>query len=213
MDVVIVTGREYDSNIYLILGDEVVIVDTGTGSHYSYVIDSIKQHIDLDKVTCILLTHEHFDHTGGINPLCKMCPNAKVVMHEECRDSLRKKIEWTSTAMGLKMPLVHRVLKDGDILKLGSIMLEVIYTPGHSLGSICLYDNKTETLFSGDTVFSHGGFGRTDLEGGDLASLVSSLKKLMKLPIKNLYPGHGLHITRHADYHLNLAYTSALSCL
>ena len=214
MDVYEIPGLGIDSNIYTLQeGKKAFIVDTGMGSHNDYIQNNIQQHIDFDSVAYILLTHEHFDHTGGIDNLTEICTHAQVCMHKKCKYALEKKIAGTSTAMGTPMPTVHRILNDGDVITLGSSQLEVLYTPGHSLGSICLYDKKTETLISGDTVFSNGDFGRTDLEGGDPRELVKSLAKLMKLKIKNLYPGHGPSIMGQGKTHLNLAYQNALFCL
>ena len=214
MDVYGIPGLGIDSNIYILQeGKQAFLVDTGMGTHNDYIQNNIQRHIDLDAVTYIILTHEHFDHTGGIDNLTEICTNAQVCMHRKCKSALEKKIAGTSTAMGKPMPMVHRILGDGDVIKLGSSQLEVLYTPGHSLGSICLYDKKTETLISGDTVFSNGDFGRTDLEGGDPRELVKSLAKLMKLKIKNLCPGHGPSIMGQGKTHLNLAYQNALCCL
>jgi len=214
MNVYEIPGIGIDSNIYILLeGEQAFIVDAGMSAHQYYIKDNIQRHVDLDAVACIIITHEHFDHTGGIDILTEICPNAQVCMHRKCMYALQKKMAGTSTAMGRQMPTVHRILKDGDIIELGSSQLEVISTPGHSFGSMCLYDKKTETLISGDTVFSNGGFGRTDLEGGDLTDLVKSLKKLMKLKIKNIYPGHGPSIIGEGNHHLTLAYRNALSIL
>jgi glyoxylase-like metal-dependent hydrolase (beta-lactamase superfamily II) len=133
-------------------------------------------------------------------------------MHKNCKSALERKIAGTSTAMGKPMPTVHQILND-DTIKLGSSQLKVISTPGHSIGSMCLYDKKTESLISGDTVFSNGDFGRTDLEGGDITELVKSLQKLMKLKVKNIYPGHGPSVIGEGNHNLTLAYQNALCCL
>jgi glyoxylase-like metal-dependent hydrolase (beta-lactamase superfamily II) len=86
-------------------------------------------------------------------------------------------------------------LSDNEHLLIGDESFQVIATPGHSLGSICLYTNKRKILFSGDTVFAHGGFGRYDFPGGDFYALAQSLKKLAALDVVDLYPGHGpVHI-------------------
>lgn len=214
MDVYGIMGQGIDSNIYILReGEYVYLVDAGMGTHQDSITDNIQRYVDLDAVTCLVITHEHFDHTGGIDVLTRTCPNAQVCMHKNCMYALQKKIEGTSTAMGKPMPPVHRILQDEDIIELGSTQLEVLFTPGHSCGSICLYDKKTETLISGDTVFSNGDFGRTDLEGGDLTKLVQSLQKLMKLKIKNIYPGHGPFVIGEGTRHLALAYRNAISCL
>jgi glyoxylase-like metal-dependent hydrolase (beta-lactamase superfamily II) len=213
MNVYEITGRGYDSNIYILLDEQACIVDAGTGSYHAKIKDTIQRYVDLNSVIFIIATHEHFDHTGGIEYLSKICPHAQVCMHKNCMCSLQRKRQGTYTTMGGQMPPVHRILKDGDFIEWGSSRLEVIYTPGHSLGSICLYDKKTETLISGDLIFYPGDVGRTDLEGGDINALVDSLKKLLKLKIKNIYPGHGPSIIGKGIYHLNLSYQNALSYL
>ncbi len=209
-----IPGLGMDSNIYILHdGEQAFIVDAGMGTHQDYIKDNIQRYVTLDAVNCIIITHEHFDHTGGIDNLTEICSNAQVCMHRKCMYALERKIAGTSTAMGKPMPTVHRILNDGDIIELGSSQLKVLSTPGHSIGSMCLYDKKTETLISGDTVFSNGDFGRTDLEGGDFTELLKSLQKLMKLKVKNIYPGHGPSVTGEGNLHLALAYQNALSCL
>ncbi len=68
-------------------------------------------------------------------------------------------------------------------------MIEVIHTPGHTPGGICLYESETGSLFSGDTIFQAGGIGRCDL-GGDLSDLIHSIELLTTLDTEVLYPGH-----------------------
>jgi len=214
MDVHMIPGRGINSNIYILTeGEQAFIVDAGMGTHYDYIKDNLRRYVHPDAVTCIIITHEHFDHTGGIDNLIEICPNAQVCMHKQCMYALEQKITGTSTAMGKSMPAVHRIVNNGDIIELGSSQLEVLSTPGHSIGSMCLYDKKTETLFSGDTVFSNGDVGRTDLEGGDITELVKSLQKLMKLNIKNIYPGHGPSVIGEGKHNLTLAYKNIQYCL
>ena len=69
---------------------------------------------------------------------------------------------------------------------------EIIHTPGHTPGSICLYDQSSAELISGDTVFSDGAFGRYDFPGGSRNMLSNSLQKLTMLKVGGLYPGHGI---------------------
>jgi len=71
----------------------------------------------------------------------------------------------------------------------GGHILEVIYTPGHSPGSICLYEPESKSLFSGDTIFSDGGIGRTDFPGGSMEELVESIRRI-DMDVLDLYPGH-----------------------
>jgi glyoxylase-like metal-dependent hydrolase (beta-lactamase superfamily II) len=76
-----------------------------------------------------------------------------------------------------------------DVIDIGEHRLRVINTPGHTCGGICLYDEVTGSLFSGDTVFGSG-IGRTDLPSGSAKELAMSLKKLSGIDVKTLYPGH-----------------------
>jgi glyoxylase-like metal-dependent hydrolase (beta-lactamase superfamily II) len=95
-----------------------------------------------------------------------------------------------------------------DILLEGGEMfgkLKVIHTPGHTPGGICLYAEGPKLLFSGDTVFQDGGFGRTDFYGGDALKLLSSIKKLSLLDVKVMYPGHGDVVTEDANQHISLS--------
>ena len=80
-------------------------------------------------------------------------------------------------------------LVEGDVIDLGDHRLRVISTPGHTCGGICLYDEVTRSLFSGDTVFSYG-VGRTDFPSGSKNELIGSLRKLSELDVGTLYPGH-----------------------
>ncbi|MEM2327357.1 MAG: MBL fold metallo-hydrolase, partial [Archaeoglobaceae archaeon] len=97
-----------------------------------------------------------------------------------------------ASVFGLRFKLFDPdiVLKGGEIFELGETKLEIIHTPGHSPGSICLYEPKRKWLFSGDTVFAYGSFGRYDLPGGDPEKLIKSIELLSKLEVENLYPGH-----------------------
>jgi glyoxylase-like metal-dependent hydrolase (beta-lactamase superfamily II) len=83
-----------------------------------------------------------------------------------------------------------RLLNDGDKLELGELTLEIIHTPGHTPGSVCLYDRRYKFLFSGDTIFLDG-IGRVDLPGGNEKAMRDSLGRIGKLGVKELFPGHG----------------------
>ncbi|HSL75679.1 MAG TPA: MBL fold metallo-hydrolase, partial [Candidatus Limnocylindrales bacterium] len=86
-------------------------------------------------------------------------------------------------------------LAEGGEVRFGSIRLRVLHTPGHTEGSVCLYDPDEGLLFSGDTLFA-GGWGRVDLPGGDADAMVGSLTRLLELEDHvRVYPGHGTETT------------------
>lgn len=146
-------------------------------------------------VNVIVCTHGHWDHTMGLHELIAVT-HAEVVCHPLDADLL----EHPSFApfnfpFELHAVTVDRFLEDGDELEIGSHCLTVMHTPGHTPGSICLYEADEKILFSGDTLFA-GTCGRMDLPGGNPEQMVSSLQTLRDLPADTtVYPGHGAETT------------------
>ncbi len=103
---------------------------------------------------------------------------------------------------------VDIVLKDDQEIDLGDVTLKVLHTPGHTPGSICLHNTDTKELFTGDTVFEGGSFGRTDI-GGDSEAMVRSLEMLTKLDVTALYPGHGGIVKQNVKGSLLASYKNA----
>lgn len=140
----------------------------------------------------IVNTHCHGDHIAANGRLIEHfdCP---LMIHELDSSGLSDPIYNLSALLGYSSsisPPADRFLHEGDTIQVGCIALEVIHTPGHSPGGICLYGGGL--LFTGDTLFA-GGVGRTDLPGGSFQQLMSSIKsKLLRLPDSTkVYPGHG----------------------
>jgi glyoxylase-like metal-dependent hydrolase (beta-lactamase superfamily II) len=195
-DIVIIEGMGYDSNIYIF---EDVIVDTGTGDNILYIKDSIKAAgISVDDLSLIVNTHNHYDHIGG-----NRCFDLEVAMHREDAKAIEEgNDEATAASMfgrSMKGMKVDRKLEEGDKIH----DFNVLHTPGHTKGGICLYNN--ETLISGDTVFAGGGCGRMDI-GGDINDMKESLKRLSHLAVEYLLPGHG-QWTRDGSKHVKMAYS------
>ena len=109
--------------------------------------------------------------------------------------------------LGGKLPRVEVDVEidEGDTFLLGDKKVNVLYTPGHSRGSICLFEPENKVVFSGDTVFAHGDFGRFDLPGGDFMSLRRSIERVGSLDVKRLYPGHGPVVEDEAGLHVEKA--------
>jgi len=187
-------SNSYGSNCYIITkGREGILIDSGINPlHLLEKIGKLNMEIRL-----LINTHCHYDHTAG-NSLVVEKTNARLAVHEadaEYVEKAEKKHVLThlfgADYRGVK---VDQRLKGGNVIKVGEVKLGVIHTPGHSEGSICLYESESKSLFSGDTVFSDG-TGRTDLPGGSWDELRNSFRKLISLHeskgIDKLYPGHG----------------------
>jgi hydroxyacylglutathione hydrolase len=209
MKIYCIYGIDYDSNIYLIDGEKPTIVDCGTGLNNSQVIDKIKEIIDPKTIQQIIITHEHFDHCGGVRGIHNLTKrNAKVIAHIDASAKIEKGDSFFAKMLGASMPKmpVDIKLKDGKKIKIGDEFFEVIHTPGHSPGGICLYSNKSKILFSGDTIFSNGLFGRYDFPEGDFNKLKKSIEKLSKLDVLNLYPGHEEIIEGEGNKHMQMTF-------
>jgi glyoxylase-like metal-dependent hydrolase (beta-lactamase superfamily II) len=195
-DITLIQLSSSDSNIYVI-GD--TVIDAGTGFNFTRLRDALRVlKKDLGDIKEVVNTHGHFDHCGGNGYFL----NAKTAIHEADAPIVENGDAEASVAdffEGSPKPHeIQRKLNEGDVINAGSHELEVIHTPGHTPGSICLYDRKTGTLFSGDTVFSEG-VGRTDLPGGDPVAFAASIQKLRELKVKRILPGHGDPVIANAD--------------
>jgi len=159
-----------------------------------------------DRIEWVVLTHCHFDHTAHLTEIARMC-DAQVAIHERDAPGLSDHRQSLAMMFGGRPPeiLPDRLLSDGD--RIGAF--EVLATPGHTPGSICLLHREDRVLISGDTVFSDGGFGRTDFPGGDRVALRRSLARLADLQVEELYPGHGMPVTEGGSRHIRAARTVA----
>jgi glyoxylase-like metal-dependent hydrolase (beta-lactamase superfamily II) len=194
MDIFTIPGRDYDSNVYMIMGQTPTIIDTGTGFYSQRIIETIKKITMIHNIRQILLTHDHFDHVGGVNDILQAVGgSARVFAHSEVVSKLKEGKSTFAEMLGGVMPKIEVdvPLTDNTQIIIGDESYQVLVTPGHSIGSLCFYCQKSEVLFSGDTIFAHGGFGRYDFPGGDFRLLLHSIERLSRLHIKNLYPGHG----------------------
>ncbi|MGC8817215.1 MAG: MBL fold metallo-hydrolase [Candidatus Hadarchaeum sp.] len=186
-------GLGFDSNIYLIIDDVITLIDAGTGQNSKTVLQNLEKFgLKPRDINLLINTHCHFDHTGGDWNFLKA--GCKIAIHESEAALLRngdRRVTMAHFFGAYPEPVeVARELHDGDRIELGKSVLEVIHTPGHTQGSICLYESRLGALFSGDTVF-YEGVGRTDLPTGDYRALAKSLKRLAEIKPKSLYPGHG----------------------
>jgi glyoxylase-like metal-dependent hydrolase (beta-lactamase superfamily II) len=143
------------------------------------------------KPRCVINTHGHGDHIGANHFFAKES-GVSLLIHEDDADFLNSPKLNLSSAFGMiiKAPPATRLLKDRDRIDVGKLYLEVLHTPGHTPGGICLRYNGA--VFTGDTLF-YEGIGRTDLPNSSEEAILASIRnKLMVLPDECLvYPGHG----------------------
>jgi hydroxyacylglutathione hydrolase len=190
--IVPVLSRGHECNCFIVAGKKCAIIDAGNPR---VVFDKLRDlSIGIDY---LLTTHYHFDHVSGLVYLKENLGGA-VAVHEADASALEKAdtsrvLSYLFDAECPKVSVDWK-LKDGDVVDLGGLVLEVIHTPGHTPGGVCFYEPASKSLFSGDTVFD-GCVGRTDFEGGSNRDLKKSVEKLVRLHIERgieiVYPGHG----------------------
>jgi len=172
------------------------VIDPGDESNV------ILNYIEQNKLTvkAILLTHGHFDHVGAVEAVREETGAPVYISRRDLASRPRDTMRFYTEAE-------TRDLKEGDEIKVGALTFKVLETPGHSPGSVCFLCG--EALFSGDTLFM-GSCGRTDLPGGDMRTLLASLRKLAMLPGDyEVYPGHmgttTLRLERATNYYMRYA--------
>jgi glyoxylase-like metal-dependent hydrolase (beta-lactamase superfamily II) len=184
-----VSGAAFDGNVYLILDQRPILVDAGMMA--GPTLKNIKNFIDPGKIEMIVLTHCHHDHSGAA-PALKEATGARLLLSEKEAGAVGDDMASVAYLFGQQAAdyKVDETLKEGMVLDTGEWKLRVLETPGHSPGSLCLYEEKEKVLFSGDTVFPDGNIGRTDMFGGNTPELVRSIERLTALDVKTMYPGH-----------------------
>jgi glyoxylase-like metal-dependent hydrolase (beta-lactamase superfamily II) len=166
--------RSSAPRVYFIAGKKGALIDSGYGQNDiadTYI--EYAKNVGKAKIDYIIVTHAHPDHISGATILAQKT-GAQLLMHSA---------EVTDTP-------IDRRINDGDVISLGGIDLEVIHTPGHNPGHICLYIRKSKIMFSGDHVLAKT---TTALQPpwGDMTQYIESLKKLLKYDVDLMLPAHG----------------------
>ena len=186
------------SNIYAIGDSEITMIDTGSNLGTNRIREFFGwSGLQFASLKQVILTHNHFDHVDGLEEILRNS-EPRVFAHPE--DALTLEHKRSCRILGLA---------DGDVIVTSLGHFRVIHTPGHTSGSICLYEENIGLLFSGDTVFPDGWFGRTDMPTGNSCMLLSSLKRLADLNVNILLAGHGNPLFQHAGKDIEKALNHA----
>jgi hydroxyacylglutathione hydrolase len=178
----------FGSNCFIIgQNGEGVIIDCGADSNE--IMDVVKKNGIIIK--SIILTHGHIDHICSVDEVRKKT-RAKVLIHEDDAITLTDPAENGSAMFGRASTFekADMLLKDGDVIEEAGLSFEIINTPGHTPGCICI--KLGDIIFTGDTLFKYS-VGRTDLSRGNQADLITSIRNKLYIMEDEIvaYPGHG----------------------
>lgn len=184
----VVTPLQTNCYAYVSEGECLVVDPGGSGDQLATVLDDVR-------VTCVAATHGHGDHVGGVAALVR-ATGAPFAIHAADAELARHAGEMSEVGRSYddNAPDPDRTLAEGDVLTVGTATFTVMETPGHTPGGIVLVGGGSAEgiAFVGDTLFP-GSHGRTDLRGGDEATIMASLARMAAeiAPETTLFCGHG----------------------
>ena len=189
------TGGTLESNGYVLYvreGGSCFIIDPGYDPKV-FLVYIRDMKLDLKG---IILTHHHYDHTGAVDRI-KNETGCPVYLHREDCDMYGNQVD------------VY--MEDSDIIDLDGVQLEVIHTPGHTRGSVCIFDGKDRVCFTGDTIFNVD-LGRADLEDGSEEQMIRSITEIIDRWPNDImiYPGHGDGCTMKKVRKINREFTDII---
>jgi hydroxyacylglutathione hydrolase len=197
------TGGIAATNCYLVADEatkQAVLFDAPNDTAAPLLEEAKRRGLD---VVGLWLTHGHFDHIADHAEVSKAFPDAKVLIHRLDDAKLHQPNSMGMLPFKIPPRQADGYVEDGQTLKIGSIDVEVIHTPGHSPGHVMYYLTKEKVLIGGDLIIC-GAVGRTDFPDSDPAALNASVRRVMKLPgDTRLLPGHCEPTTLGAELQTN----------
>jgi len=191
-----------NSNTYLIQGTKNILVDPGHLHHFGYVRERLsKLSMAAEDIDLVVLTHGHPDHMEGIQAFSGS--STLISLHPVELRFIKDFALQYGAGPGISNFQPSFLLQEGE-LRVDDMVFQVLHSPGHSPGSICLYWAEKKALFSGDVVFQQG-LGRTDLPGGNGDQLKQSIRRLSQLDVEILLPGHGSIVSGREQVQRNFA--------
>lgn len=200
LNVHLIPVTEFQQNCRVLWSEgsnEALVIDPGGDG------DTVARFLSVRNLICsqIWLTHSHLDHCGGVAKLLKIAGDVPLLGHALERE-FRARVEDVKVMYGIQggsmenCPEPSRYIQGGEDLDFAGRVFKVLFTPGHSPGHLCFYAQAEGILLAGDTLFA-GSIGRTDLPGGDHATLIKSIvEKILTLPDDTrVLSGHGPETT------------------
>jgi glyoxylase-like metal-dependent hydrolase (beta-lactamase superfamily II) len=198
-------GYHHSSNVYVLAGDYLTIVDPG--NDYTIFGELEKLGFSVLDIKKVVLTHGHRDHCMGVFELLRYPPiwekkEIEIIIHAAGPAEFKKMLMETG------FTLIE--IKGGETLDLSGFEWEIIHTPGHTIDGICLYHAATKTAVTGDTVLPQAVADADKAAGGQLEHYLYGLKQLMKKEVENILPGHDVPIARAGRQAIEQTYESVM---
>jgi len=192
-----ILGRNRAAHTYIIKGSRrIVMVDSGLPTTFDITQSALAElGLSTNDIDLVLLTHEHIDHAGGAPLMPKSC---LIAAHRLAANKLALKDEFALMNQAFALNTDHFeidvCLEQGSIIDTGEHQIEVIHTPGHCSGAICVYEHSNRVMFSADTIMAKGIVGGV-LGSGNISDYINSLRRLRTWNTELLLPGHGVNCT------------------